>query len=94
MLFLIYPKVRIYKIIKFIYPKGKDILAIFSSIRLGFGYIKFMVFSRWVRYEYPLSYTHGWGKKWVCIFYLINFFKENFHAKIFFKGPNSMGCNA
>jgi hypothetical protein len=27
-------------------------------------------------------------------FYLINFFKENFRAKIFFKGPNSMGCNA
>jgi hypothetical protein len=39
----VHPRLRIYRNFQFIYPESKDILAFFFSIRLRFGYMKFMV---------------------------------------------------
>jgi hypothetical protein len=50
---LIYPRVRIYFEILFIYWEGKDILTFFFI----------MIYGRWVGHGYLLLYIHGWDKK-------------------------------
>ncbi len=57
-----------YKNFEFIYPEGKGILLFIFSHQVRVWVLKNYGFGRWVGYGYPLSYTHGWGKKWVCIF--------------------------